>query len=66
MAQIPTNQTPPANDSGSDSLTADLVIADDRGGTTVLPADREALARYLAECRRLERDSSAKKEKPKS
>jgi hypothetical protein len=62
----PINPTPPANDSGFDSLTADIVIADDRGGTTVLPADPEALAHYLAECRRLERDSSAKKGKPKS
>jgi hypothetical protein len=62
----PTSPTPPANGSGSDSLTADLVIADDRGNTILLPADSEALARYLAECRRLKRDSSAKKDEPKS
>jgi hypothetical protein len=61
----PISPTPSANDSGCDSLTADIVIADDRGGTTVLPADPEALARYLAECRRLDRGSSAKEE-PKS
>jgi len=48
----------PAASPECDSLTADLVIADDQGGTTVLPADPEALASYLAECRRLERRSS--------
>jgi hypothetical protein len=36
-----------------DSLTADLVIAEDHGGTTLLAADPEALARFLAECRAL-------------
>jgi hypothetical protein len=48
----------PAASPRCDSWTADLVIADDQGGTTVLPADPEALASYLAECRRLERRSS--------
>lgn len=57
--------TPPANHPGFDSLTADLVVADDRGGITVLPADPEVLARYLTECRRLYRNSAGK-EKPKS
>jgi hypothetical protein len=58
--------TPPAKDVSFDGLTADLVVADDRGNTTVLPADAEALARYLADCRSLERDASTKKEEPQS
>jgi hypothetical protein len=49
----------PAPQPDCDSLTADLVIADDQGGTTLLPADPEALARFLAECRALERRSTA-------
>jgi len=54
----------PAASPECDSLTADLVIADDQGGTTVLPADPEALASYLPQCRRLEpRSSHALEEK---
>jgi hypothetical protein len=45
----------PAPQPDCDSVKADLVIADDQGGTTLLPADPEALARFLAECRALER-----------
>ena len=37
-----------------DSLTADLVNADDQGGTTLLPTYPEALAQFLAQCRALE------------
>ncbi len=62
----PNGPTPPANHLGFDSLNVDIVLADDRGGTTVLAADPEALARYLAECRCLERGPSGKKEEPKS
>jgi hypothetical protein len=60
-----TPPAPPANHAGCDSLTADLVLADDRGNFTVLPADPEALASFLAECRRLENLRSAPK-KPDS
>jgi hypothetical protein len=56
--------TPLPNPSSCDSLNVDTVVADDRDGMTVLPADPEALARFLAECRRLERGTS--KEKPGS
>jgi hypothetical protein len=49
----------PAPQPDCDSLTADLVIADDQGGTTVLPADPAALAQFLAECRALERRPAA-------
>ena len=49
-----TPPTPQANHEGCDSLNAAIVLADDRGATDVLPADPEVLARYLAECRRLE------------
>lgn len=52
--------TPPINPSGLDSLTVDIVLADDRGGTTILPADPEALARFLSECRRLDPRSTPK------
>jgi hypothetical protein len=34
------------------------VIADDQGGTSLLLADTEALAQFLAECRALERPST--------
>jgi hypothetical protein len=49
-----------------DSLTAEVVIADDRGGTVVIPADPEALARYLEDCRRVERSRANKKDGPKA
>jgi hypothetical protein len=49
----------PAPQPDCDSLTADVVIADDQGGTTLLPADPEALARFLAEFRALEHPSTA-------
>jgi hypothetical protein len=49
----------PAAPSDCDSLTADLVIADDQCGTTLLPADPQALAQFLAECRALEHPSKA-------
>jgi hypothetical protein len=62
----PISPTPPARGASFDSLTADLVVADDRGNTTVLPADADALARYLADCRRLERNSAVTKKGPKS
>jgi hypothetical protein len=61
----PTAPTPPSENYGSDSLNVDIVLADDRGGTTLLPADPDVLAAYLAECRKLERRSSAKKKKPR-
>ena len=41
------------NHVGWDSLTADIVLADDRGDTAVLPADPEILERFLNECRQL-------------
>jgi hypothetical protein len=56
----------PVDQRGFDSLTADLVVADDRGGTTILPADAAALARFIAECRRLEAGPAAKEKKPRS
>jgi hypothetical protein len=62
----PTGPTPPTNGSGFDSLTTDILLADDRGGTTLLPADPDALARFLAERRRLEAGSSAKEREPNS
>ena len=62
----PISPTPAANDASFDSLTADLVVADDRGGGTVMPADPQALASYLADCRRLERNSADKREARKS
>jgi hypothetical protein len=46
--------TPSANYVACDSLSADIVLADDRGGFAVLPADPVALARFLAERRQLE------------
>ncbi|MHB1423593.1 MAG: hypothetical protein ACYC3I_10450 [Gemmataceae bacterium] len=49
----PIPPTPPTNEAGWDSLTADIVVADDRGGSAVLPADPEAFARFLAERRQL-------------
>ncbi len=55
----------PARQPECDSLTADLVIADDHGGTTLLPADPEALAHFLAECRALGRLSTAPQEEKK-
>ena len=61
----PTVPTPPSEDYGSNSLNVDTVIADDRGGTILLPADPDVFAQYLAECRKLERRSAAKKKKPK-
>lgn len=60
----PTIPTPPADQPGVDSLSADIVLADDRGGTTILPADPDALARFLEERRQLRRGSSAEKDKP--
>jgi hypothetical protein len=59
----PTTPTPPSDRFGIDSLNVDIVIADDRGETTLLPADPEILARYLAECRELERRSAERKKK---
>jgi len=61
----PKGSTPPPYHYDSDSLNVDLVLADDRGGTTLLPADPDVLAAYLAECRKLERCTSAKKKKPR-
>jgi hypothetical protein len=61
----PSSPTPSGDFPTTDSLNVDTVIADDGGGTTLLPADPEVLAQYLAECRKLERRSSAKKKKPK-
>jgi hypothetical protein len=54
----------PGDQTGIDSLSADIVLADDRGGTTVLPADPDALAQFLEERRQLRRDSAAEKDKP--
>jgi hypothetical protein len=56
----------PAGRADFDSLTAELVVADDRGGTVVIPADPEALARYLEDCRRAERSRADKKDRPKA
>ncbi len=61
-----TPPTPPANRASCDSLTADTVLADDQGGFTVLPADPEALARFLAECRKLQSRPGPKKEESES
>lgn len=49
--------TPPiphADHAGWDSLTADIVLADDRGDSAILAADPLALARFLDERRQLE------------
>lgn len=49
-----TPSTPRAPVSVWDSLSADLVVADDCGGSVVFPADAEAFARFLAERRQQE------------
>lgn len=46
-----TPPTPHSNSSRLDSLTVDIILADDRGETIVFPADPDALARFLTECR---------------
>lgn len=53
-------QTPNANYTDWDSLTADIVLADDRGDSIVLPADPTALARFLNERRQLEARTAPK------
>jgi hypothetical protein len=49
-----TPPSPHADHAGWDSLTADIVLADDRGDSAVLVADPVALARFLDERRQLE------------
>jgi hypothetical protein len=60
----PIEPTPLPDRYGCDSLNVDIVAADDSGGTIVLPADPEAVARFLAERRQLERDSANRPEGP--
>ena len=63
---LPTDPTPPVRRSGTDSLIADLVIADEGGGTTVFPADPEAFARYAEGVREaLRKRAERKKEENK-
>jgi hypothetical protein len=51
---------PHADHTGWDSLTADIVLADDRGDSAILAADPAALARFLDERRQLESPPATK------
>jgi len=62
----PSGPSPVCEPAVSDSLTVDLVVADEGGGTTVLPADPEALARFLSERRQHLNGASTKQPKPES
>lgn len=61
----PTAPTPLGDRPDVDSLNVNILLADDRGETRVLPADPEILAHFLAECRQLKRGSSANDDESK-